>query len=299
MTTLQPGTESPERPTGGRPRRMLGIVVATLRAARDDRITMMSASLGFHWFLALFPAALVLIGISHLVGLSTERLHSLVHGIGTVMPAATANILQQAVTTPAGATTGRLEIIVGSVIALWSATEAMAALQVGLDVAYSVERDRGFFGRRLMGVPLLLVTLVLGGTASAILVFGNPIRSLLPHHMTALGTGVDLAWDVVRWGAAAILGTLLLSTYYNLGPSRDRIRWRWVTTGSVVALVGWLAASLGFSFYVSHFGHTTKSYGAFADVAVLLLWLYATGLVVLLGAELNHEIERSRVASPA
>jgi membrane protein len=91
---------------------------------------------------------------------------------------------------------------------------------------------------------------------------------------------------------ALILIMLLLSAYYAIGPRRERFVWRWITPGCVVATVGWLLASLGFSVYLNRFGHETRSYGTFADVAVLLLWLYLTGLAVLVGAEVNCEVER-------
>jgi membrane protein len=266
----------------------------TLHEVKQDRVTMLSASLAFHWFLALFPAAVVLIAVSDLVGLSPSTLHSLVHGIGTIMPAATASVVDEALKGRSSHGTSAWTIVIGSIIALWSATEAMAALQVGLDVAFEVERDRGFFGRRLLGVPLLFLTIVLGGSASAILVFGDPIRSLLPHHFPLASAGATVLWDLIRWAGAAVLGSTLLSAYYAIGPRREHVQWRFITTGGLVAVLGWLGASLAFSFYVDHLGHTIKSYGAFADVAVLLLWLYVTGLMVLIGAEINSEIEKAR-----
>ncbi|MGH9172643.1 MAG: YihY/virulence factor BrkB family protein [Acidimicrobiales bacterium] len=278
--------------------KILQLSKQTFRETKQDRLTMLAASLAFHWFLALFPAALVLIGVSDLVGLSPSSLHSLVHGIGTVMPAATAQVVDGALKAHSSKGAGGWEILIGAVVALWSATEAMAALQVGLDVAFEVDRDRGFFGRRLMGVPLLLLTIVLGGSASAVLVFGDPLRALLPHHSALAATGADFAWDVLRWAGAAVLGSTLLSTYYAIGPRRDHLRWRFVTWGSTIAMLGWLVASLAFSFYVDHLGHAVRSYGAFADVAVLLLWLYVTGLMVLVGGEINSEIERARESGP-
>jgi membrane protein len=264
----------------------------TLREAKEDRVTMMAASLAFHWFLALFPAALVLIAVSDLVGLSPSTLHSLVHGISTLMPAATASVVDQALTGRSSHGTSTLTIVIGSAVALWSATEAMAALQVGLDVAFEVEKDRGFFGRRLLGVPLLLLTIALGGSASAILVFGDPIRSMLHTHFPLASGGATVLWDLIRWAGAAFFGSALLSAYYTIGPRRQRAQWRLITTGGVVAVLGWLVASLAFSFYVDRLGHTVKSYGAFADVAVLLLWLYVTGLMVLIGGEINSEMEK-------
>jgi membrane protein len=170
--------------------------------------------------------------------------------------------------------------------------EAMAALQVGLDVAFEVSSDRGFVRRRLVAVPLLVLTVLLGGAASGLLVLGDPIRALLPSSVALARSTSDAAWSVVRWAGAMALVVLLLSAYYSFGPNRKRSRLQWVSPGAVVASVGWLGASAAFSFYLDHFGHESRTYGAFAGVAALLLWLYLTGLVVMLGAELDCELNR-------
>lgn len=277
-------------------RRSAAIVRRAIAEALEDRITTISGSLAFHWFLAIFPAAVALIGLLGLIGLSPGTLHSIVHGASTIMPSQTSQILTDALRQQPGKATSRLEIVLGIIVAVWSATEAMAALQIGLDVAFEVKKDRGFFGRRAMAVPLLLLTLVLGVSASSLLVLGDPIRSLLPAHFPLVAPAANVAWTAVRWLGAMVLVMVLLSAYYAIGPRRDRFTWRWITPGSIVATIGWLAASAAFSEYLNHFGHDTKSYGAFADVAVLLLWLYLTGLAVLLGAEINCEVDRLRAA---
>jgi membrane protein len=283
----------------GKLRSALQIGRRALRESLADRITMISASLAFHWFLAIFPAAVALIGLCGLVGLSPATLHSLTHGITTIMPSQTSGVITSALHSTPGKGASRLAVIVGTLIAIWSATEAMAALQIGLDVAFEVTKDRGFFGRRLMGLPLLLLTLVLGASASVLLVLGNPIRQLLPKHSALVGSTANAAWDTLRFAGAFVLVMLLLSAYYSVAPRRPRFKWRWVSAGSVVATLGWLIASGGFSLYLDHFGHVTKSYGAFADVAVLLLWLYVTGVMVLIGAEINCEMERGAPAGTA
>jgi membrane protein len=267
----------------------------TVTESLQDRVTTIAGSLAFHWFLAIFPAGVALIGFAGLFGLSPSALHSILHGVGTLMPSQTSQILSQALK-QSTKRTSRVEIIVGIIVAVWSATEAMAALQIGLDVAYEVKKGRGYFGRRAMAVPLLVLTLALGASASALLVLGDPIRSLLPAHFPLVAPAAGLAWGAVRWGGALVLIMLLLSAYYAVGPRRVRFTWHWITPGSVVATLGWLGASAAFSVYLNRFGHDTRSYGAFADVAVLLLWLYLTGLAVLIGAEVNSETERLKAA---
>lgn len=272
------------------------MVAGALHESIRDRITTSAGSLAFHWFLAVFPAAVAAIGLAGLVHLSPSDLHHLLHAIGVLLPEQVSAVLSEAIRHPDQKAASRLELIFGVAVALWSTVEATAALQVGLDIACEVERDRGFVGRRLMALPLVAATVVLGGSATVLLVLGNPVRRLLPHHVPLVQPAFDALWDLLRFGGAALLVMILLSTYYSLGPRREHLRWRWISVGSVTAGAGWLAASFGFAFYLDHFGHESRTYGTFAGVAVLALWLYLTAIAVLFGAELDTELARPQPA---
>jgi len=186
-------------------------------------------------------------------------------------------------------------VVISVALALWSASAGMVGMQMGLDVAYDVKDDRKFVKKRLVAFELLLAMLVLGGLATALIVFGAPLGDALRDNLP-FGSAFVVLWTVLRWvlGLSALVG--LFATIYYLSPNRDTPNWVWVSPGGILAAAIWLVASLGFSFYVNSFGKYADTYGPLAGVIVLLLWLYLTGLAVVLGGELNAELERQSAA---
>jgi len=294
QSTLSGGPDNPLElgETGWR-----AVLKRSFKEFKDDRCTVTAGALAYHWFLALFPAVIALLGITSLAKLGGGTVTHLINGVSKALPPGTSDVFTQAIKAATAKSSGSLTaVIIGVLIAVWSVSGGMSALEQGLDIAYDVETDRKFLGKRLYAFPLMLATVVFGGIAAGLLVFGAPIGGAIESHAPLAGSAFEVVWDVLRWLITIVAITLLFSVFYYLGPNRPTPRWQWVSPGGLVGTVIFLAASLGFSFYVSEFGSYGKTYGTFAGVAILIFWLYLAGIAVLLGAEINAESERQAAA---
>lgn len=270
----------------------------TMTEFKTDRATMVAGSLAYSWFMALVPALIAILGITSLVGISSHTVSRLVKGLHTALPGAAGKVFTDAVSHAAGhASSGSLTVVIIAILlALWSASAGMIALQTALNMAYDVPTDRKFIGKRVVALGMMIGTVVLGGVAAALIVFGAQLGTLISHHIGMSSVAFTVIWNIIRWVLAIIFVSLLFSFYYYLGPKRESPKWHWISPGGMVGTLIFLAASLGFSIYVKQFGSYSQTYGALAGVVVLMLWLFLAGLAVLIGAELNGETEREAAA---
>jgi membrane protein len=265
----------------------------TMKSFQANRGTMSAAALAFYWFLAIFPAMIAVVGILGLVQASPSFLPAVREGIGTLLPGNAADVLIEAIANAQRGSAGAslFVALLGLAVALWSASSGMVGVQEAMDVAYGVPKSRGFVKKRLVALALVLATGALGGIACALLVFGDPLGELIRDNFP-VGDVFIVIWEAIRWIGTLVAITALFAVFYFLGPNRENPSWKWVSPGGLLATLIWILASLAFSFYVSSFGSFGETYGSFAGVIVLLLWLYLTSLAVVLGATLNAELER-------
>jgi membrane protein len=144
----------------------------------------------------------------------------------------------------------------------------------------------------LTSIPLLISATVLGGAASALVIFGPQLGNLINDSSSLGGDAFGVTWTILRWIIALALMNLLFSLLYFIAPNRQRARWRWTSYGAIFATALWAIVSLGFSLYTTSFSSYGRTYGAFAGVAILIFWLYLTGIAILMGAEVDAAVER-------
>jgi membrane protein len=261
---------------------------------QEDNLTDWAATLTYYGLLALFPALIVLVSIVGLVGdpqSTTNTLTDIVTKIGPDSAAATFEGPIRQVT-ESRATAG-FALIASTLIALWSASAYLGAFIRASNVIYETREGRPFWKLRPLQLLLTLVLVLLLAVMAAGIVLTGPIASDVAEPIGISDTAVTI-WDYAKWAVIALLFVLMISVIYYGSPNVKQRGFKWITPGSLVALVVWLLASAGFALYVSQFGSYNKVYGSLAGVVIVLIWLWLTNLAILFGHELNAERERDQ-----
>jgi membrane protein len=264
------------------------IVVRTLAEAKADHVPLLAAGVAFFGLLALVPAMVAFVSLYGLLADPTDVARHVADLLGAA-PGEVQDLVTnqlEAVTAEASGSIG-FGLAAGVLVALWSASSGMKHVIEALNAAYDEEEGRGFVRQR--GLALLFTLGAVLFMVGAIVVL-TVVPSLLEG--SPLGSAAELALNIARWPALAVAFAVGLAVLYRYGPSRDDAEWRWVTPGAVAATLLWLLASAGFSLYVARFGSYNETYGSLGGVVVAMLWLFLTAYVVLMGAELDAEMER-------
>jgi membrane protein len=260
----------------------------TLKEVKSDNVPITAAGVAFYGMLALAPTMVALVSIYGLVTTPDEAAKQ-VQGLTSALPGEAARLLVDQLKSITGANSSGLgiKLALSLVGLLWSASSGTTALIRGLGIAYDEPEGRGFVKLRSRALVLTLIAIV-----GAVLVLGLTVA--LPAILDAAGfssVGKTVGL-VLRWPLLGLLGLVGLAALYRYGPDRDKPRWRWVSPGAVLATILWVIGTGLFALYAGRFGSYNQTYGTLAGAVVLLLWLYLTSLAVLVGAELNSELER-------
>jgi membrane protein len=261
------------------------IAKRTAKEVKADQVPLLAAGVAFYALLSLFPAIIAGVSIYGLVA-DPQTVRDQINRLAESLSPETATLVGEQLKQVTGGAGGALGLatVVGILTALWSASSGMKALITGVNLAYDETETRKFVKLRGLALLLTLGAMVLMGIALATIVGYPPIADNLP--------------TVLRWVLAivrfVILGGLLvvgLAVLYRYAPDRDKPKWTWASWGSGIATLLWVLATIGFSLYANFFGNYNKTYGALAGVIILMFWLFLSAFVVLVGAELNTEME--------
>ncbi|SBV06116.1 membrane protein [Streptomyces sp. MnatMP-M77] len=264
----------------------------TLGEFKRDELTDRAAALTYYAILALFPALLVLVSLLGIAGKETTQ--TVVDNMQKLAPGAARDVLTNAVTQlQSSSGTGWIMAIAGLLAALWSASGYIAAFIRTSNVVYDVPEGRPAWKVLPVRVGLTLALMVLACVSALIVVLSGGIARQIG---TALGVG-DTAmtvWAIAKWPILVLLVTIMLALLYWAAPNAKGRGFKFVSLGSLLALLIWMVASAAFAFYVANFGSYNKTYGALAGVIIFLVWLWITNLAILLGLEFDAEMARER-----
>jgi membrane protein len=263
------------------------------KAARADGVTDVAASLAYYAFLAIPAVLLVTLGVfSNVAG--EDTVDGLLDRLEGVVPPEAIQLIDESLTrTLENQGGGILMIVIGGLLALWTATSAMGGLMRGLNRVYGQKENRKFHEQRLTGLAILGCIVLAFALVFGLLVLG-PVLSNVVGDATHAGSLVAWLWWTLQWPIVLVGLLLAFAAVLYYGPNVDHPKFRFITPGALLAVVLWILSSGLFALYVSLFGSYDKTWGSLAAVIVMLTWLWLTALALLLGAEVNVEAERSR-----
>ncbi|QEV49157.1 YihY/virulence factor BrkB family protein [Streptomyces vinaceus] len=286
---------APDRPSDLPARSWRAVLRGTAEEFRNDELADRAAALTYYGVLAIFPALLVLVSLLGLAGESTTR--RLLDSVRPLTPGSARDVITNAVEQLQGRSgIGSLMAVVGLLVALWSASGYVAAFIRSANAVYDIPEGRPVWKVLPLRLALTVTLMVLACGSALIVVFTG---GLARQAGTVLGVGdsVLTVWSIAKWPVLVLLVTIMIALLYWAAPNAKGRGFRWVTPGSVLALVIWMAASAGFAFYVANFASYNKTYGTVAGVIVFLVWLWITNLAILLGLEFDAELARRRAVA--
>ena len=286
--------KAPDTPTALGKRSWFGTLKRVVSGFRNDNLTDWAAALTYYAVLSIFPAFIAMISILGLVvdpATITRVTTDIVSQLGPEDAVSTFQGPIEQISS--NQSTALFGLIFGVAVAIWTASNYVGAFMRASNAVYEREEGRPFWKLKPLQLLLTLTLVMMAALVVLALIVTGPVAQAVGDAV-GLGDAAVTAWNIAKWPVMLVVVMVMLAILYWSSPNAKPAGFRWVSPGSVVAVVVWIAASVGFAFYVANFGSYNKTYGTLAGVIVFLVWMWITNIAVLLGAEINAETERAR-----
>jgi membrane protein len=268
------------------------VVRRTIREFKEDDLTLLAAALTYYGVLSLFPGMLVLVSILGLLGTSTTQ--PLVDNLAALTPGPARDVVTSSIRNLQDASgAAGFAFVLGILGALWSASGYVGGFMKASNIIYEVEEGRPFWKLRPLQIAVTVLLVLVAAAISLSIVVTGPLAQRVGD-VIGLGDTTVTLWNIAKWPVIAIVVSQVIAFLYWVAPNVRQPGYRWISPGGIFAVMLWILASAAFAFYVSQFGSYNKTYGSLTAVIVFLVWLWITNVVILLGAEMNAELERER-----
>jgi membrane protein len=268
------------------------VLKRTVKEFREDNLTDWAAALTYYGVLAIFPALIVLVSVLGLIGESATQ--PLIDNLGTVAPGPAQDIFTSAIENIQGSQgTAGVAFVIGLAVAIWSASGYVAAFMRASNAIYDMDEGRPIWKTLPVRVGLTVLLMLMTAVSAVGVTLSGGLAQEVGNLLGVGETAVDI-WNIAKWPVLLLIVTVMFAVLYWAAPNVKQPGFRWITPGGVLAVLGWVIASVAFAFYVSNFASYNKTYGALAGPIVFLVWLWISNLMILLGAEFNAELERGR-----
>ena len=286
--------KAPDTPTDLGKKSWFGTLMRVVSEFKDDNLTDWAAALTYYAVLSIFPAFIAMISILGLVVDPATITRVVTDVVGSLGPESAVNTFKGPIEQISGnQSTALFGLIFGVAVAIWTASNYVGAFMRASNAIYEREEGRPFYKLRPIQLVVTLVLVLMAALVVLSLIVTGPVAKAIGDAV-GLGDAAVTAWNIAKWPVMLVVVMVMLAVLYWSAPNAKVAGFRWVTPGSVVAVLLWIVASIAFAFYVANFGSYNKTYGALAGVIVFLVWMWITNIAVLLGAELNAETERAR-----
>ena len=283
----------PDDPTDLEKRTWGYVAKKVWREFSDDQCTDLAAALTYYGVLAIFPAVLALSAILGLVGQSEKSVQTVLDVISPLVSEDALGTIEPTLLELASSQTAGWALLLGAVLALWSASGYVGAFARAMNRIYEIGEGRPFWKLRPVMLLVTLVAIALVALVLLMLVVSGPLAQSIGDQI-GLGDQAVQVWNIAKWPVMLLAVIVIVAILYYATPNVQQPKFRWVSVGAVVAIVIWMIASAGFAFYVANFASYNKTYGSLAGVIVGLVFLWLTNVALLLGAEIDSELERGR-----